>query len=219
MSKNVSVQKSQKKVQPPVKQKDPEKKKPLKKDVASKPEIAQVAKKKEKASAPLKEKPKVQKKDTALDYKEVQEVIAQLHHKEAIKSVQESVAEIQKKLLEKKAGEESAPPADHQVSPSPFQGSQKLALYHTQLWNLIHSQWSVAEADFAQRQDLEARIVMILGRDGYIKEVKLVKSSGDLMFDNSALTAIKRVGRFPAFPPEIPKESEEFEVSFSPQEN
>ena len=57
---------------------------------------------------------------------------------------------------------------------------------------------------------------MRLSKDGSIQDVKLVKSSGDSMFDNSALLAIKRVGQFPPFPSEIAMESEEFEVSFVP---
>ncbi len=236
---DVTVRKAQKKNRPPVRKENP---KIPKKDAA--PETIKVPKIKETTSPSLKEKTKVKDKkvkieDVASDYKEVQSAIAQIQQKEALKSVKESIAEIQKKLLEdkeraekeradrKKAEEKTAEPdqesedfADERVSSS-FQGydSHEGELYRTQLWSLIHSRWSISEASLDRRKDLETRIVMILSKDGSIREVKLVQSSGDVMFDNSALLAIKRVGHFPPFPPERAMESEEFEVSFIPQEN
>jgi len=177
---------------------------------------------------------KVKSKEAASDYEKVQNAIAQIHQKEALKSVEESVAEIRKELLEEKEraeeenaeekaaklNQESEDATDERVS-SPFQGydSQEGELYRTQLWSLIHSQWSISEANLDKSKDLEVRIVMRLSKDGSIQDVKIVQSSGDSMFDNSALLAIKKVGQFPPFPLEIALESEEFEVSFVPQEN
>lgn len=230
-SKDVTVRKVQKKIRPPVSKENP---KITKKNDTSKPETAKVPKIKEAISPSLKEKTKVEDKkvksrDIASDYKEVQSAIAQIQQKEALKSVKESIAEIQKKLLDEKekAEEKTAEPhqesedsADERVS-SPFQGydSHEGELYRTQLWSLIHSRWLISEASLDRSKDLEARIVIRLYKDGSIRDVKLLKSSGDTMFDNLAMLAVKKVGHFPPFPPEIAMESEEFEVSFVPEEN
>lgn len=173
-------------------------------------------KKKEKTTPAQKENTKARHKDAASDYEEVQKAIAQLHQKEARETIQESVAEIQKKLLEENENANAEHLADDRVNFSSQGGgdSQESELYRTSLWNLIHSRWLIFEAGFDNREYLEAHVVMRLARDGSIQDVKLVKSSGDSMFDNSALLAIKRVGKFPPFPSEIAMESEEFEVSF-----
>lgn len=229
---DVTVRKVQKKIRPPVRKENP---KIPKKDVA--PETIKVPKIKETTSPSLKEKTKVKDKkvkieDVASDYKEVQSAIAQIQQKEALKSVKESmkesIAEIQKKLDEKEKAEEKTTEPDQESEDfadervrSSFQGydSHEVELYRTQLWSLIHSRWSISEASIDRRKDLEVRIVMILSKDGSIRDVKIVQSSGDVMFDKSALSAINRVGHFPPFPPEIAMESEEVEVSFIPQEN
>ena len=227
--KDITVRKVKKKPEHPVKK---EVLKVPQKDDASKHEAVKVPKIKETVSPPLKEKTRVKEKkvkseDSISDY-DVQKTIAQIQQKEALKSVRESIAQIQKKLLdEKEKAEEEAVepdqssegPADERVSSS-FQGgdSHEGELYRTQLWSLIHSRWSVSEANLDSNKNLETVIVMRLSRDGTIRDVKIVKSSGNVMFDNSALMAIKKVGQFPPFPPEIAIESEEFEVSFVPEE-
>jgi colicin import membrane protein len=228
--KDVTGRKVERKIRHHVRKGEP---KTPKKVVDSKPktikEMTSSSKEKEKVK-----NSKVKSKKAVSDYEDVQNAIAQIYQKEVLKSVEESVAEIRKELLEEKEraeeenaeekaanlNQESEDATDERVS-SPFQGSdsQEGELYRTQLWSLIHSQWSISESNLDRSKDWEVRIVMRLSKDGSILDVKIVQSSGDLMFDNSALLAIKKVGQFPPFPPEIALESEEFEVSFVPQEN
>lgn len=54
----------------------------------------------------------------------------------------------------------------------------------------------------------------VLTREGKVKEVEIVKSSGFLLLDNAGKRAVERAAPFPPFPPEIRESTLSFSLSF-----
>jgi len=64
---------------------------------------------------------------------------------------------------------------------------------------------------------LKAMIVLTVRRDGTILETKIKRRSGDPLFDESALKAVKRSDPLPPFPEIYKKSYDEIEIIFNPQ--
>lgn len=165
-----------------------------------------------------KKKVKEEKKDPAIhkSYKEVQKAVAQIQQKEkqkSLESIRQSVENIQQKLLEQKmaAVQETQILAQEQTN-------FFMKAYHNQVWNLIKSHWLIPDSGYDKGKELLTVISIRVGNDGSIQDIKFESESGEPVFDRSTLMAIKRVGSFPPFPPEMPMDSIEIGVRFFPTE-
>ncbi|MBN1833112.1 MAG: TonB family protein [Deltaproteobacteria bacterium] len=87
-----------------------------------------------------------------------------------------------------------------------------MQIYRMEVEERIYSNWA-----YPERKELKAIIVLTVRRDGTILENKIRKRSGDSLFDESALKAIKRSDPLPPFPEIYKKSYAEIEIIFNPQ--
>jgi len=206
-----------------------------KKKVKSKKKIPRLTKK---ATLPkvkkLKKKVKLEKKDPPLtnshkvvqkavaqiqqkDHKVVQKAVAQIQQKEkqkSLQSIRQSVEDIQRKLLEQKI----ATVQEDRIS-ARAQTNFYVNAYYSQVTNLVNSHWLLPESGYDKGKKLLTVVSIRVNKDGLIQDVKIESESGDPLLDNSILIAIKRVGSFPPFPPEMPEDTIEIGLQFSPPED
>ncbi len=74
----------------------------------------------------------------------------------------------------------------------------EFAAYYRDLWQRIHSMWSVPEE--LLKKDLETVMGIRIDRDGKIIDIWEEKSSGDDYFDETALRAVKMSNPLPPLP-------------------
>jgi colicin import membrane protein len=101
-------------------------------------------------------------------------------------------------------------------SPDGEQLAMALRVYYIALQNAIRRQWNVP--DFLKKEDLEAVVVVVLRRDGRVLDLKVEKKSGQPLFDDSAVRAIRKAEPLPAFPDIYSRQQMEFEFPFRPQD-
>lgn len=89
-------------------------------------------------------------------------------------------------------------------------------LYYTEVWNAISSQWALP--DFLKSQKLEAILVLTVRRDGKIVSVRFQKKSGNNLFDESVLRAVRKADPLPPFPKIYSPPEEQIGIRFRPQD-
>jgi protein TonB len=74
--------------------------------------------------------------------------------------------------------------------------------YATQVFNAIHRNWSAPSGllDDAQLKGLAAEVLVVIGEGGQLGTPSLVKPSGNDLFDDSCLQAVRATGRVPPVP-------------------
>jgi colicin import membrane protein len=87
-----------------------------------------------------------------------------------------------------------------------------MQIYKMEVENRIYSNWAEPEG-----KELKASFWITVRRDGTILETKIKSRSGDALFDESALKAIKRSDPLPPFPEIFKKSYAEIEIIFNPQ--
>ncbi len=87
-----------------------------------------------------------------------------------------------------------------------------MQIYRMEVEDRIYSNWT-----YPERKELKATILLTVRRDGTILETKIKSRSGDALFDESALKAIKRSNPLPPFPEIYKKSYAEIKIIFNPQ--
>ena len=90
----------------------------------------------------------------------------------------------------------------------------RLQIYKTNIWNKVRSKWSypdIMSGGFGP----EALVVVKVQSDGSIVDFRLVRASGNQLFDQSVLRAVQHSNPFPPFPEGYVKSYEEIELRFS----
>jgi len=64
--------------------------------------------------------------------------------------------------------------------------------------------------------DLEVTIVVIIDQDRRAQKPKFDKESGNAIYDQNAMRAIKKAEPFPSIPKELGENTLEFEMHFTP---
>ncbi len=90
----------------------------------------------------------------------------------------------------------------------------KLQLYKTRIWNKVRGNWSYPDI-LAAKKGLEAVVLVSVSKDGKILSQKLIKTSGDPLFDQSVIRAVKLSDPLPPFPDGYVKRYEELELRFN----
>ncbi len=88
--------------------------------------------------------------------------------------------------------------------------------YYTALWNAIRQHWTLPEALKAQK--LEAVLVVVIRRDGKVLDVHFEKQSGQAMFDESVMRAVRKAEPLPPFPAIYSVAQEEVGLRFRPED-
>jgi TonB family protein len=103
---------------------------------------------------------------------------------------------------------------------SSMQGSSlwqsKLNDYYSMIWAKIEKEWTLPENLPKGKTDLETIIVIIIERDGKVQKSWFEKRSGNALYDQMAMRAIKKAGRLPPIPKEFSDNTFEIGIRFHP---
>ncbi len=89
-------------------------------------------------------------------------------------------------------------------------------LYYTEIWNAIRRQWALPE--FLKAQRLETVLIIVLRRDGKVLDMRVEKSSGNEVYDESARRAVRKAEPLPPFPAIYSPAQEEIGLRFRPED-
>lgn len=184
------------------------------------------------------EKPK--KNDIVEKIKKKERKEETLHHlHESLEEIRKRAAleEIQKKVAKREIPSPPFPPLPSiSPSPSPPQPSPhlsspsapspppispslleaKLNEYYSLIWAKIKESWTIPEL-LKERVDLETIIVVIIDQNGRIQKSWFEKRSGNAIYDQMAMRAIKKSEPFPPFPKEWKESTLEVGIRFYPE--
>jgi len=93
--------------------------------------------------------------------------------------------------------------------------SALLGMYGNRVKEAISREWAMP--DVAKPQGLEARLIVVVSRDGKVLDLRIEKSSGNSLFDDSAVRAVRRASPLPALPPVIAEPRMELAIRFRPE--
>ena len=214
----------QKPIPPPVvKEEIP---KPAEKPKIEKPKKDDIV---EKIKKPQKEK---------VELKHIQEAIEEIRKKVALDAIQKRVARREK--AEERPAVVSPPtpttplpkigPSPKidplpKIDPSPKIVSSpktsssmesKLNEYYSMIWAKIKEAWTIPENLLKEMVDLETVIVIIIEQDGKIQKSWFEKKSGNNLYDQMAMRAIKKAEPLPPLPKEFNEKTLEIGIRFFP---
>ncbi len=141
------------------------------------------------------------------------------HLQEALEEIRKKVAldEIRKKVARSEQVEEKPPLISAPKSSSALEF--KLEEYYNKVVeNKIKEEWTIPENLLKEKEwvDLETIIIIIIERDGKIQKGWFEKKSGNALYDQSAMRAIKKAEPLPPIPKELNKDILEFGIRFRP---
>ncbi len=104
---------------------------------------------------------------------------------------------------------------------SPFGGSSalqsKLDEYYSTIWERIKKEWILPGDLTKGKADLETIIIIVIERDGKIQKSWFEKRSGNTLYDQSAMRAIKKADPLPPIPKEFSDNTFEIGIRFYPE--
>jgi TonB family protein len=94
----------------------------------------------------------------------------------------------------------------------------KLNQYYSIIWTKIKKAWTIPENLLKEKErvDLETIIVVIIERDGKIQKYWFEKKSGNDLYDQMAVRAIKKAEPLPPVPNELSENTLEVGIRFFP---
>ena len=90
-----------------------------------------------------------------------------------------------------------------------------MKLWETRVWNKVRGNWSYPEILASKQSDLEAVVQVSVSREGRIRAFKLIKRSGNELFDQSVIRAVRLSEPFPPFPKGYLKSFDVVELRFT----
>ncbi len=143
--------------------------------------------------------------------------------KESSKRLQEALEEIRKKAaldeikkrVARKEREEERSAAITSAKTS-LEMESKLNDYYSLIWTKIKGVWTIPENLLKVTVDLETVIVVIIKRDGKIQKFWFEKKSGNAVYDQSAMRAIRKAEPLPPIPKELGENTLEIGIRFFP---
>jgi colicin import membrane protein len=93
--------------------------------------------------------------------------------------------------------------------------SSLLGFYGDRVKETISRNWVFSEA--IRTQGLETRVMVVINREGGIMELRVEKSSGNTIFDESAIRAVRKSAPLPPLPQVISYPKVEISLRFSPE--
>ena len=143
--------------------------------------------------------------------------------KESMKRLQEALDEIRKKAaldeirkrVARKEREEDRSTAIPSAKTS-LEMESKLNEYYSLVWAKIKGAWTIPENLLKEMVDLETIIVLTIERNGKIQKFWFEKKSGNALYDQSAIRAIKKAEPLPPIPKEWSDDTLEIGIRFFP---
>jgi TonB family protein len=135
---------------------------------------------------------------------------------EALEEIRKKAAldEIRKRVARKEREEERS--ATLSSAKTPLEMESKLNDYYSLIWAKIKGAWTIPENLLKVTVDLETVIVLIIERDGKIQKFWFEKKSGNAIYDQSAMRAIKKAEPLPPIPKELSENTLEIGIRFFP---
>jgi TonB family protein len=96
-------------------------------------------------------------------------------------------------------------------------GSSKLTDYYDMIWAKIKKEWVLPGDILKGKTDLETIVVIQIERDGKIKKSWFEKRSGNVLYDQSAMRAIKKADPLLPLPKELTDNPFEIGIRFYPE--
>lgn len=90
--------------------------------------------------------------------------------------------------------------------------------YYDEIWRRVKASWILPEEVVATGEDLLTVVIVRIGRGGELLEIKLEESSGNKLYDQSCLRAVKKSAPFPHLPEDYPQRYMELGLRFRPWE-
>ena len=100
------------------------------------------------------------------------------------------------------------------ASGSPSLLDIRLNEYYTEIWAKIKKGWTIPENLSVKKEDWEAIVILTIERDGKLQKSWFEKRSGNNLYDQSAVRAIKKADPFPALPKEWSEKTLEIGIRF-----
>jgi TolA protein len=94
--------------------------------------------------------------------------------------------------------------------------SSKEDEYYGMIWAKIKKEWTLPGDLPKGKTDIEAIIVILIERNGKIQKSWFEKRSGNVLYDQSAMRAIKKAEPFPPIPKEFSDNTFEIGIRFHP---
>jgi len=139
--------------------------------------------------------------------KRLQEALEEIRKKAALE-------EIRKRVARKEREEERS--ATISSAKTSLEMESKLNDYYSLIWAKIKGAWTIPENLLKVTVDLETIIVLIIERDGKIQKFWFEKKSGNAVYDQSAMRAIKKAEPLPPIPKELSGNTLEIGIRFFP---
>jgi TonB family protein len=183
-----------------------------KKTPAVKPKAPVVKKTKPKAAPKKKSPPKTKPKSVEKDYQSVLSAVEALRAKKEKSGNKGRIEDLKNKLAAltaqdtRSAGSASEAP----LGVADGRGDQAGPSFGLWLQSYLTSNWSLSKYQLS-RQDLEAEIHVVYDREGNLIRKKLIRSSGDPVFDRSVEDAVLKSKKLPT----APKRRMEFDIIFN----
>ncbi len=92
----------------------------------------------------------------------------------------------------------------------------KLSEYYSMIWAKIKEEWNLPENLPRGKIDLETTVVVIIDREGKVQKSWFEKRSGNALYDQMAMRAIKKAEPFPPIPKEFNDNTFEIGIRFHP---
>jgi len=86
-------------------------------------------------------------------------------------------------------------------------------LYYERVRNAIGQEWKLPDQNVGS---LETRVFLVVSRNGQVLSLQIEKTSGNSLFDEAAVRAIRKAD-IPAMPPVLDRSKQDFKIRFSPQ--
>jgi TonB family protein len=192
-------------------------KKPKKDDIVEK-----VKKPSKKVEKPKEEKPKEEK----VSLKHLQEALEEIRKKVALEEIQKRVSRRERTEERPTVTPPVTPPVTPLMTPPPTPSitssktsprlESKLNEYYQKVWAKIKEEWTIPENLLKEMVDLETIIVLIIEKDGKIQRSWFEKKSGNDLYDQTAMRAIKKAEPFPPIPKELSEDTLEIGIRFYP---
>ncbi len=99
---------------------------------------------------------------------------------------------------------------------SPSERESKLSEYYSMIWAKIKEMWTLPENLLKEMAGLETVVVITITRDGKIKYMWVEKRSGNALYDQMAMRAIKKAEPLPPIPKELGENTLEVGIRFLP---
>ena len=89
--------------------------------------------------------------------------------------------------------------------------------YYSLIWAKIKEGWTLPENVSKDNFDLEAVIVLVIDKGGKLQKSWFEKKSGNALYDQMAMRAIRKAEPFPPIPKELGEDSLEIGIRFYPE--